>query len=125
MDAWLTSLSGDWGPWLLGLYLDHSIWINAIVVVYGAVLLLSWQNARRLRDHLRAEVAQQLEGRRGEPELDSADVPWGEALSASRFPLIAAEWGLLPHRVSVEALQAVVPLKDLLPEARASKRKAT
>lgn len=117
MDEWLRSLSGKWGPSLLALYTDHSIWINTIVVLYGALLLLSWRNLRRIRSFLHAEVARQIDGAANEVELSSLDVPWEQALKVSTFPLIAAEWGLLPRRVSVEHLQSLVTVEELLSKA--------
>lgn len=115
MDEWLLSLSGDWGPLLLDFYLKNSAWISTVVVVYGAFLLLSWWNLRRMRDHLRDEVQGQLDKRPGKVDKESLRVPWNEALGLSRFPFIAAEWGFLPRRVSLDNLQALVSLDDLLP----------
>lgn len=132
MDEWLLSLSGDWGPLLLDFYSRNSAWINTIVVVYGAFLLLSWWNLRRMRDHLRADVMGQLEKRPGEVDKEALNIPWDEALRASRFPFIAAEWGFLPRRVSTDNLQALIPVDDLLPKPertvprlRASKKRSS
>lgn len=120
MDEWLLSLSGDWGPLLLDLYFKNSVWINTIVVVYGAFLMLSWWNLRRMRDQLRDEVTRQLEKRPGKVDKASLNIPWGDALEASRFPFIAAEWGFLPKRVSMDNLQALIPVDDLLPKPERS-----
>lgn len=117
MDEWLISLSGEWGPPLLELYTDNSLWINTLVALYGVLLLFSWQNLRRMRDYLRTEVARQIGKERGKVDPARLSIPWEQAMGISRFPLIASEWGFWPRPTSVANLQSLTPVEVLLPQA--------
>lgn len=113
MDHWLKSLAGLWGEPLLNLYIANSRWINALVLAYGVFLLISWWNLRRIRDYLREAIATQVADC-DDLDAGSVEIPWEQAIQISRFPWIAAEWGLLPRRTSVTALQELMPVEGLL-----------
>jgi hypothetical protein len=106
---WVTSLTGSWGPGLLAAYEANALWINSVVLLYGLVLLLSWQNTERVVDSLVCQIVEQAskihgggEHSRRRVRLSSFRLSWEKALSQSRFPLIARQADFLPRRSTLE-----------------------
>lgn len=121
--ALIERILGPWGMAVLRAYQDNSLLINAAIVLYGFVLILSWRNLDRMRSFLVQAIVQQVP-RRAEEEakpdlsavLDMASIPWQKALEESRFPLIARQWALLPRRCSLESVQRLLSPEDLAKE---------
>lgn len=120
---WVKRGTGAWGPFLMDLYFEHAGWINPIILAYGFLLLLSWQNLSRILDSLTAQVLDQAR-RMSDPQrkpadlkpvrLGDFDLSWEEALSASRFPLIARNAGFIPRRSTLANLRSMVADQDLI-----------
>ena len=114
---WVKSQTGIWGPVLLDAYLQNSGWINALVLAYGLVLWLSWQNLSRMHEGLVTHIVDQARARnqterRKEP-VRLSELPWKEAAAYSRFPFIAKQTGILLHRSTPENLRALSSERDL------------
>ncbi len=120
----ILSMMGTWGLPVLNFYETNSLWINLLVLIYGAVIVLSWINLKNVRKSLVLSIVTQLRSRVDfSPEipagkaLGSLTIPWDNAIRQVRFPLVAQQNGLLPHRLSVETVQAMLPTEELAGEA--------
>ena len=128
--AFIENFMGQFGTALLNLYEANSLWINSLVVLYGAWIVLSWINLKNIRGRLIQELAGQLrsQGAAGEAaefsgsrkSLRGLDIPWEGVVREARFPFIAHQAALWPKRLSVESVQALLPEEELLEDARRS-----
>ncbi len=119
---WIQSTLGTWGSAVLQFYLANSLWINLIIVAYGAWILLSWTNLKRIRSALIWSLVSQLNGQQanavtGKQETVKPVVPWQSTVAQSRFPFISHHYAFLPRRLSVEAVQRMLPAEDLIAAA--------
>ena len=122
--AVLQGLLGEWGRAVLYFYLANSLWINLIVVAYGVLIVLSWVNLKNIRNSLVWSLVDQLKsqvevisGKLAKKEKASLVVPWESAVGKSRFPLVAFQSALVPHRLSIKRVQAMLPMEDLVNDA--------
>lgn len=112
---WVTSLTGSWGPAILSAYQSNALWINGLAVLYGLVLLLSWQNADRMADVLVEQIVEQArKGGRKRFRLRGLHLSWEAALAHSRFPMLARQSELIPHRSTVENLRRAITDSQLV-----------
>lgn len=120
---WVKSQTGVWGPALLDIYFRNAAWLNTLVVVYGLLLLLSWQNLSRITDALTGQILEQAGGKiktkskAKEPKiihLSDFDLSWEKAISASRFPFVTKQTGFLIHRASLENIRTLITERDLI-----------
>lgn len=121
IDAFIRSFLGDWGSTLLDFYLENSLWINGILLLYVLIVVLSRRNYRitlySLCNNLKAKYNAQVNGKNRkqlERTLNRIEIPWDEALKSSSFPLIASPKGLLPHYKSTKTLQHLYPNETLV-----------
>ncbi|HPO58995.1 MAG TPA: hypothetical protein PLV53_09130 [Anaerolineaceae bacterium] len=117
--AFLDQMLGEFGRSLLVFYETNSLWINLLVVLYGALIVLSWSNLKNIRRALILALAEKLRER---PELASVkkaalEVPWEQVVGQVRYPFVARQTDLLPQRLSVEAVQNLLSVEDLTEEA--------
>ncbi len=120
---WVKSQTGVWGPALLDIYFRNAGWVNTLLVAYGLLLLLSWQNLARIGDALAGQILEQA-GRKikasskiKKPKsirLSDFNLSWEEAISASRFPFVAKQTGILIHRVNSENIRALISERELI-----------
>jgi hypothetical protein len=120
---WVTSKTGVWGPAMLDFYFQNAGWINAIVVAYGILLLLSWQNLSRVSDSLVDQILDQAKeigfnnAKGNNPKvvhLSDFKLSWDQAFASSKFPFIAKQTGFLIHRSSLENVRALIADRDLI-----------
>ena len=119
---WVKSQTGAWGPALLDLYFQNAGWINAVVVAYGLLLLLSWQNLSRVIDALADQIleqAREIKVNRKEGSkpvivhLDDFQLSWERAFTFSKFPFVAKGSGFFIQRSSLENVRAMISERDL------------
>lgn len=118
---WVKGQTGIWGPSLLDLYLQNAGWINAVFLVYGVVLLLSWQNLSRIYDSLVAQIVEQAKvnnksGKKRKKTVHLSDfhLSWEEAIRSSRFPFVARQMGFLIYRSTPEKIRALITDRELV-----------
>ena len=120
---WVKSKTGVWGPALLELYFQNAGWINAIIVTYGLLLLLSWQNLSRVSDSLVDQILEQAkaikvtQGTGSKPKvvhLSDFQLSWEGAFSSSKFPFVAKQAGFMIRRSNLENVRALISDRDLI-----------
>ena len=117
-------LLGPWSVPVLDFYSDNSLVINLIVLAYGLVLVSSWFNLKGIRRRLVGEMVAQVRDR---PDVDTetkrrqalrgADIPWESAVSQARLPFVTGQLSFGVWRTSVEAVQRLLPLDELVSDA--------
>jgi hypothetical protein len=133
--AFIENFMGQFGTTLFNLYAEYSLWINILVVLYGAWIVLSWVNLKNIRSRLIQELAGQLrsQGVTGSSNLSASaegakgsgsrmsqrrlDIPWEGVVREARFPFIAHQGALWPKRLSLETVRALLPEEELLEDA--------
>lgn len=120
---WVKSKTGIWGPVLLDYYFENAWWINAIIVVYGLVLLLSWHNLSRITDALVEQILLQTRNMKKKNEKDNKpfrihlndfQLSWEQAAASSKFPFIARGTGLIIRRATLGNIQSMISERDLI-----------
>lgn len=120
---WIKSQTGVWGPAVLEIYFHNAGWINLLVIVYGLILLLSWQNLSRVVDELAEQILEQakskhaVETKSKKPKtihLDDFDLSWEQAIASSKFPFVAKQAGLAIHRSNPDNIRALITERDLI-----------
>ncbi|MEN4040878.1 MAG: hypothetical protein ROW39_00930 [Anaerolineaceae bacterium] len=124
--AYIESLLGEWGRALLSFYDQYSLAINLVIVIYGLCIVLSWVNLKHIRKSLIISISEQLRKRAAlsgtslsKKDLSALPIPWEDAIQRSRFPFIAAQNALVPRRLTIQKVQALLPVADLVDEALA------
>ncbi len=120
----LESTLGRWGTAVLNFYYAYSLYINLVIVLYGAVVVYSWINLKNIRRRLVTAIFDQLK-RMPDLKPDSAPkwilgriaIPWESATQETRFPFVAQQTAFWPRRVSSEVLKALLPAEDMAAEA--------
>ncbi|HZW05039.1 MAG TPA: hypothetical protein VFF68_13990 [Anaerolineaceae bacterium] len=122
--AFLEGLMGQWGVNLLDFYAANSLWINLLVLVYGAWVVSSWVNLKSIRRLLIGALEEQMQGR---PEFAKGDVPpkalasliipWERAVADARFPFVAQQTDLLPHRKTIDTVRRMLPGDQITQDA--------
>ncbi len=120
----LESILGPLGISVLDAYYEHSLPINAVVLLYGLVMLVAWSNLSRARSYLVGSVSKQLEsnGRAGrkmrvEAARRVVDIPYEEALNLVRIPLVAPWSALVPRRAGRAVIEGLLPAREIVAEA--------
>jgi hypothetical protein len=120
---WVKSQTRVWGPALLDAYIHNAGWINALLISYGLMLLLSWQNLSKICDSLIDQIVEQAGKKFGtsakskQPKtllLNDFDISWEDAVAFSKFPFVAKQTGLLIHRSNLENIRTLITDRDLL-----------
>lgn len=120
---WVKSQTGVWGPLLLDVYFRNAAWLNTLVVAYGLLLLLSWQNLYRISDSLSGQILEQAGGKTGAGagnkkqkivHLSDFDLSWEKAMASSKFPFLAKQAGVLIHRSTPDNARALITERDLI-----------
>lgn len=113
---------GPWGRQALQFYLDHSLWINGVVVIYGALLAIAHLNLRRLEARAVETLLRMQSQGKQDRHREAPSVSWEHIIAGSSFfPFVAGKTGLIPRRCRPEVLERLIPasrLQSLLNHAR-------
>jgi hypothetical protein len=123
--SFVEMILGEWGRQILYFYEANACVINSIIVIYGLIMFLAWQNLVRMYRFLVVEVAKQVHvdpehGRKSSVKRikEKIGVPWQDAIDTSPYPLIARLGAVIPKKKSVEALQYLLDEKDIIADAK-------
>jgi hypothetical protein len=109
---------GPSGMAVLHYYESHSLVVNGIIVLYGALLTAAHLNLRRLKAAAIDVLRRRVRGASGSPSqvIDAWDrADWERILrDASRFPLVAQGLSLAPRRSTASALAEMLPSDSLI-----------
>ncbi len=104
VDVVVRSFIGEWGQRILDFYLDNSLWINGLVLLYFVIIVFARRNYRfiiiSLVENLKVKYGSQLKGENPKQiskQLTRIDIPWDTALKTSSFPFITPPGGFRPY----------------------------
>ncbi len=130
---------GQAGRAVLQFYEQHALVLGLIIVAYGILMFLSWQNlvhiyrflvgmaAATLMDAGESSTSPRPDGgkrRRGDGQptrerTSRPELPWQAAVDSVRFPFVSARAGLRPLRKTVAAAKSIIDERELWEHARA------
>ncbi|KAA3647299.1 MAG: hypothetical protein DWQ07_07300 [Chloroflexi bacterium] len=110
VDIVVRSVLGPWGSALLDAYIQNSLWINSILVIYALVVIFSRRNYARIlkqfTQHLSAtNTFKKHKTKHIQKQLQKAKIPWDDALGFSSFPFIAPPGSLCLYSSNLKSLQ--------------------
>lgn len=92
---------GPIGMKLLQFYIEHSILINSIAMLYGILLTISHINYKRILDQVLLRIR---ESKNGKIDLEDADL-WASSIEeVSFFPFISGVYNLIPKKTNVDTI---------------------
>lgn len=104
VDVVVRSFIGEWGQRILDFYLDNSLWINGLVLLYFVIIVFARRNYRfiiiSLVENLKVKYGSQLKGENPKQiskQLTRIDIPWDTALKTSSFPFVTPPGGFRPY----------------------------
>ena len=120
-DIFIRSLLGPWGQKILDAYIANSLWINGLILLYFAILVLSRWNYRRTQAAIVAGIQAryaQSSGKKATRDIRARlaqdGVPWEAGLGASFWPLIAGPRHVIPRLKNTPTLQKLFSPDDLI-----------
>lgn len=82
-------------------YIQHSLLINSVVVVYGMLLVISHLNYKRILDQALAQIAL---AKNKKFDLNDSHLWVNSIQEGSFFPLISGNLSLIPKKTDVAAM---------------------
>jgi hypothetical protein len=120
---------GEWGQAILNFYQQYSFWINAIILLYFLMVLLSQRNFKQTLENLIISIENKYPGQFEKKTikeiariLGKKEIPWEEVLNNSKWPLIATPRQFYPRLKDETSLKKLISL-DVLSEAIFNKHK--
>ena len=116
IDAVVRSFIGDLGGQILDFYLEYSLIINGIILLYFFLILVGRRNYglvletlvstldREYGDQLKSNNLKQLSSR-----LKRMDIPWDEGIDSTYFPIITPPGSFRPFLKNTANLQKLYP----------------
>jgi len=122
--AFIEMMLGEVGRQMLYFYEANACAVNSIVLTYGVLMFVSWNNLVRIYRFLIVEIAKDIHlaediNRKTTKKqvLDAVEIPWENAIEKSNFPFVARMGGLVPKRKTVENLKIFFDEKELAEQA--------
>ena len=104
VDVIIRSFIGQWGGRILDFYVENSLWINGLILLYFVIIVFARRNYRTiiisLVLDLKEKYGNKLKGENPKQisrQLTRLDIPWEEALRTSSFPFVAPPGGFRPY----------------------------
>lgn len=124
IDLVVRSFIGQLGGKVLDFYLQYSLWINALILGYFLIIIISRRNFMKVLYAMVQTILEKQENRlKGknskqiEQLISKVEIPWEVGLKASFFPLITPPRGLrlyLKNKKSIEKLYNRNLIADIL-----------
>lgn len=128
-DIIIRSFIGDAGGRILDFYLEYSLVINGIILLYFVLIMVGRRNfsfvletlvsalEKEFGDQLKSKNAKQLSSR-----LNRIDIPWNAGIDSTYFPIITPPGSYRPYLKNTASLQKLYS-NEILADAILSDRK--
>jgi hypothetical protein len=104
IDVIVRSFIGEWGQRALDFYVENSLWINGLILLYFVIIVIARRNYRfiiiSLVEDLKNKYGNKLKGENPSQiskQLQRLEIPWETALKTSSFPFVTPPGGFRPH----------------------------
>lgn len=129
VDVMVRGFLGEWGQAILNFYQQNSVWINAIIMLYFLVVILSQNNYKQTLANLILAIENNYPGqfeKKTSKEiarmLNKKEIPWQVVLNTSKWPFIATPRQFYPQARNESSLKKLIPI-EILAEAIFNRRK--
>ena len=120
IDVMVRGFLGEWGQAILNFYQQNSVWINAILLLYFFIVILSQNNYKQTLAGLILAIENkypgQFEKKTGKEiarMLSKKEIPWQSVLNTSKWPFIATPRQLYPHARNESSLKKLITIEIL------------
>ena len=95
---------GPFGMRVQEWYIQHSLLVNSLIVVYGLLLVISHLNYKRILDQFLSQITQ---AKNKKFDLSDQDMWLKSIQEASFFPLVSGNLSLITKKTDVAAMLAL------------------
>ncbi len=121
IDALIRGTLGTAGALLLDLYLQNSLWINALLFTYAILVVIARRNYGQVALCILAGFIQEHGDKLSKKSpkeirtlLSKWKIPWQEGMQAGWFPFVSSPQGLLLRVRSVRTFQKIFTMDRLV-----------
>lgn len=121
IDALIRGALGTAGSLLLDLYLQNSLWINALLFTYAILVVIARRNYGQVAVYILAGFIQEHGdklAKKSPKEIHALllkwKIPWEEGLQAGWFPFVSSPRGLLLRVRSIRTFQKIFTMDGLV-----------
>jgi len=122
IDALIRGSLGTTGTGLLDFYVQHSLWINALLFMYALLVVVARRNYGQVAEHILADFFNKYGdklARKSPNEIRALllkwKIPWENGMQAGWFPFISSPQGILLRLKNDRTFQKIFPI-DILVE---------
>jgi len=123
IDVMVRGFLGEWGQAILNFYQQNSAWINAIILLYFFIVILSQNNYKQSLAGLIVAIEENFPGQFDKKTsneiiriLGKKDIPWQAVMNISKWPFIATPRQFYPRAKNETSLKKLIPI-EILAEA--------
>ncbi len=121
IDALVRGALGTTGSRLLDFYIQHNLWINAVLFAYAILVVFARRNYGQVARHILSEFFQKHGdklARKSPNEIRALllkwKIPWENGMQAGWFPFISFPQGILLRFKSDRTFQKIFPIDVLV-----------
>lgn len=114
--AFIRSLLGEFGRAILDFYIENSLLINSIIVVYGICVVFAHRSYTLTLEKIKniLGVENEIGSEKINKLIDKSKMDWEEVHSVSRFPFIAIPGRIWLQIRNTDTLQRLFSHENLL-----------
>ncbi len=123
IDVMVRGFLGEWGQAILNFYQQNSVWINAIILLYFMIVILSQNNYKQTLAGLILAIEDKYPGQFDKKTskeivriLGKKELPWQAVMNTSKWPFIATPRQFYPHARNESSLKKLITI-EILAEA--------
>lgn len=130
IDVMVRGFLGEWGQAILNFYQQNSVWINAIILLYFMIVILSQNNYKQTLAGLIRAIEENFPGQFDKKTskeivriLGKKELPWQAVMNISKWPFIATPRQFYPHARNESSLKKLITI-EILAEAIFNRHKS-
>lgn len=115
--AFIRSLLGEFGRAILDFYIENSLLINSIIVVYGICVVFAHRSYTLTLEKIKSILGvenKEIGSEKIKKMIDKSKMDWEEVHSVSRFPFIAVPGKIWLQIRNTNTLQQLFSRENLL-----------
>jgi hypothetical protein len=120
IDVLVRGFLGEWGQAILDFYQQNSVWINAIILLYFLIVILSQNNYKQTLTSLILAIEEKYPGQFDKKTskeiiriLGKKELPWQAVINTSKWPFIATPRQFYPHAKNESSLKKLITIEIL------------
>jgi hypothetical protein len=121
IDAFVRGVLGTTGSHLLDFYVQHNLWVNALLFAYAILVVFARRNYGQVARHILADFIRKHGDkltRKSPNEIRALllkwKIPWENGMQAGWFPFISFPQGILLRFKSNRTFEKIFPIDVLV-----------